>query len=166
MKTNQETIIIRAANSKDIPTILDLIKELAIYEEMLEQVTATEEVLHRELIAQKNAEALIVEYDKTPVAFALFFHNFSTFVGKKGLYIEDIYVKPEMRGQGIGKMLFTKLAQIAVERDCGRMEWSCLDWNEPSIKFYESLGAKQMDEWTVHRLTGDKLHELAAKKNS
>lgn len=156
-------INIRNANESDTNTILQFIKELAEYEKMSKDVTATEELLKENLFVKKLAEVIIAEEDNIPVGFALFFHNFSTFLGKGGIYLEDLYVKPNMRNKGIGKMLLKYLANLAVERDCGRLEWSCLDWNEPSIAFYKERGATPMDEWTVYRVTGENLIELARK---
>ena len=153
---------VRFAVESDIPVILDFIKKLAEYEKMSDQVSATEELLRRSLFAERKAEVLIAEWEGVPAGFALFFHNFSTFLGKPGIYLEDLFVDPEMRGRGIGKLLLTTLAGIAVERECGRLEWSCLDWNEPSIRFYESLGAVPMEDWTVYRVAGDTLAELSA----
>ncbi len=156
-------INIRNANESDTNTILQFIKELAEYEKMSKDVTATEELLKENLFVKKLAEVVIAEEDNIPVGFALFFHNFSTFLGKGGIYLEDLYVKPNMRNKGIGKKLLKYLANLAVERDCGRLEWSCLDWNEPSIAFYKERGATPMDEWTVYRVTGENLIELARK---
>lgn len=141
---------------------MQFIKELAEYEKMLHEVVATEEMLKEKLFEKQQAEVLFLMEDEVEVGFALFFHNFSTFLGKSGLYLEDLYVKPERRGMGYGKELLKKLAQIAVERDCGRFEWWCLDWNKPSIDFYRSLGAEAMDEWTVFRLSGEALKNLAS----
>lgn len=154
-------IKIRFAVEEDTPLILSFIKGLAEYEKMSDQVTATEEILKNSLFVRKKAEAVIAEYKEEPVGFALFFHNFSTFLGKPGIYLEDLFVKPEMRGLGIGKELLSFLAKQAVERDCGRLEWSCLDWNKPSIDFYKSEGAVPMDEWTVYRVTAQNLNDLA-----
>lgn len=159
--TKIEGFKLRLANEEDIPLILDFIKELADYENMLDQVEATEEILRESLFVKKVAEVIIGEYRGDPIAFALFFHNFSTFVGKAGLYLEDLYVKPEMRGKGIGTTLLSYLAKLAMDRDCGRFEWWCLDWNKPSIEFYKSKGAIPMDEWTVYRVDGDALGSLA-----
>ena len=154
----------RTAQEKDTALILNFIKELAEYEKMSDQVVADEKLLREQIFEKKNAEVIFAVEDGTEVGFALFFHNFSTFVGRAGLYLEDIYVKPEFRGRGHGKALIRELARIAVERNCGRMEWSCLDWNRPSIDFYLSLGAEPMSEWTVYRLTGDKLRALGSKE--
>lgn len=152
---------IRFAEEKDISLILRFIKELAIYEKMLNQVVATEELLHHWLFVEKKAEVLIGEEDGCPVGFALFFHNFSTFLGRAGIYLEDLFVLPEFRKKGYGKAFIKRLAEITVERGCGRLEWACLDWNKPSIDFYLSLGAIPMDEWTVYRITGDTLIHMA-----
>ena len=153
--------VIRFATQDDVPAILSLIRELAEYERLLDQVVADEPGLHRALFGTRPyVEALVVTVENETIGFALFFHNFSTFLGKPGMYLEDLYVRPAFRGQGLGKALLTRVAQIAVERDCGRMEWSVLDWNEPSIRFYESLGAKPLTDWTVYRVTGDALTSL------
>lgn len=143
---------IRMATKNDVPEILSLIKELAGYEKLLHAVEATEQSLHESLFIKRAAEALIAEDANQVYGFALFFHNFSTFVGKPGLYLEDIYVRPQFRGLGIGKAIFMELKRIAVDRNCGRMEWSVLDWNKSAIDFYKSLGAEAMDTWTVYRL--------------
>lgn len=156
-------INIRNANINDSATILGFIKELAEYENMSNDVVATEELLKQNIFEKKLAEVIIAEFDNKPVGFALFFHNFSTFLGKGGIYLEDLYVQPAMRGKNIGKTLLSSLAKLAVERDCGRLEWSCLNRNEPSIKFYKSQGAIPMNEWTVYRVTGNELNELASK---
>jgi len=141
--------------------ILQFIRDLAEYEKMLDEVTATEDDLQDWIFEQKKAEVIFVVADGVEVGFALFFHNFSTFLGKGGIYLEDLFVKPQYRGFGYGKAILEKLAQIAVERGCGRLEWWCLDWNKPSIDFYLSLGAKPMDDWTVYRVAGDALNNLA-----
>ena len=151
----------RFAEEKDYKLILTFIKYLAEYEKMADQVVATEELL-REWIFEKNkAEVLFACEEGKEVGFALFFHNFSTFLGRAGIYLEDLFVLPEYRGKGYGKALLKRLAKITVERGCGRLEWACLDWNRPSIDFYLSLGAKQMGDWTTYRLTGETLKELA-----
>ena len=152
---------IRFATEVDVALILQFIKELADYEKLLHEVVATEEVLMETLFENKDAEVVIAEYMGEPVGFALFFHNFSTFLGRPGLYLEDLYIKPEMRGRGFGKTLLAFLANLAKERKCGRFEWWCIDWNEPSINFYKSLGAEPMDEWTVYRVAGDALDKLS-----
>ena len=151
----------RYAEEKDAALILYFIRELAIYEKMLDEVVATEELLREWIFEKRKAEVLFVLEDGKEVGFALFFHNFSTFLGRAGIYLEDLFVRQEYRGKGYGKALLKKLAQITVERGCGRLEWSCLDWNQPSIDFYLSLGAKPMDEWTVYRVTGETLDKLA-----
>ncbi len=152
---------IRFASSADVPAILGLIRELAEYERLLDQVVADEAALHRALFGERRyVEAMVALVEGDCVGFALFFHNFSTFLGKPGMYLEDLYVRPNFRGRGLGKALLTQVARIAVERDCGRMEWSVLDWNEPSIRFYERLGAKPLTDWTIFRLTGDALRGL------
>ena len=151
----------RIAQKKDTPLILYFIKELASYEKMSNDVIATEDILNHWIFEEKKAEVFFAVENGIEIGFALFFHNFSTFVGKAGLYVEDVYIKPEYRKKGYGKAIFKKLAQIAVERGCGRMEWTCLNWNKPSIDFYLSMGAVPMSEWTVYRLTQDKIHKLA-----
>ncbi|WP_457801443.1 N-acetyltransferase family protein [Limosilactobacillus reuteri] len=152
----------RYAKREDTPLILDFIKELADYEKLLDQVVADEPTLEHWLFDEKKAEVIFVLEGNDEVGFALFFHNFSTFLGRAGLYLEDLYVKPEYRGKGYGKSLIEKLASIAVERGCGRFEWWCLDRNKPSIDFYLSLGAEPMKDWTVYRITGKTLQNLAA----
>jgi len=152
---------IREASESDIGTIYNFICELADYEKLRSDVTATVPVLRDSLFVKKQAEVIIAEEQGIPVGFALYFHNFSTFKGRACLYLEDIYVNPEHRGKGYGKRLFAALAKIAVERECERFDWSVLDWNKPSIEFYKSLGAIPMDEWTVYRLTGDALRKVA-----
>ncbi|MDR1804113.1 MAG: GNAT family N-acetyltransferase [Treponema sp.] len=152
---------IRFAVVEDVPLILDFIRKLAEYEHMLDKVVATEEVLREWLFEKGKAEALIGEINGEPVAFALFFHNFSTFLGRGGIYIEDLYVHEESRGKGIGRKMLEFLARLALERGCGRLEWWCLDWNKSSIAFYLSLGAVAMSDWTVYRVTGDALKNLA-----
>ncbi len=156
-----DILTIRYALSTDTALILQLIKELAEYEKMEDQVVATEELLKEWIFEKEKAEVLIGEIGGKPVGFALFFHNFSTFLGKAGIYLEDLYVKPEFRGFGYGTLFLKKLAEIAVERGCGRLEWWCLDWNTPSIEFYKSKGAVPMDEWTVYRVSGQQLEDLA-----
>lgn len=151
----------RYAIPEDSILILQFIKELAEYEKMLDKVVATEKLLKKWIFEQKKAEVIFAIADGKEVGFALFFHNFSTFLGKSGIYLEDLYVKREYRRLGYGKALLQHLAKIAVERDCGRLEWWCLDWNTPSIDFYLSLGAKPMDDWTVYRMDGDTLTKFA-----
>jgi len=151
----------RFATEGDTPLILQFIRDLAAYEKMLDQVVADETLLRQQLFEKQQAEVLFALEDGKEVGFALFFHNFSTFLGRSGLYLEDLFVLPQYRGKGYGKGLLSKLASIAVERGYGRMEWWCLDWNQPSIDFYQSLGAKSMDEWTVYRLAGETLEQMA-----
>lgn len=158
-----EILAIRQATVKDVALIKDFITQLAIYEKMLEEVVVTEELLHEWLFEKQIAEVIFATVGDKEVGFALYFHNYSTFVGRGGIYLEDLFVLPEYRGLGIGKVLLKELAAIAVSRNCGRMEWCCLDWNQPSIDFYLSIGAKPMDEWTTYRLDGEKLKKLAAK---
>ena len=152
----------RRAEEKDAALILRFIRELAAYEKLDGQVVATEELLREWIFEKGKAEVLFPVENGVEVGFALFFHNFSTFLGRAGLYLEDLYIRPEHRGKGYGKATLQKLARIAVERGCGRLEWSCLDWNQPSIDFYLSLGAEPMEEWTVYRLSGEKLSRMAA----
>lgn len=152
----------RYAEESDVTLILKYIKELADYEGLLKEVVATEEILHKWIFEKKSAEVLLGEVDGKPMGFALYFHNFSTFLGRAGIYLEDLYVRPEFRARGYGKAFLKKLAQIAVEEGCGRLEWWCLDTNKPSIDFYLSLNAQQMDEWTVYRIDGHTLAELAS----
>lgn len=154
---------IRFAERKDAALILAFIKELAEYENMSEEVVATAELLEKTIFEQQKAEVILGEYQGQPVAFALFFYNFSTFLGKPGIYLEDLYVKPEMRGKGIGTLLLSFLAKLTKERDCGRLEWACLDWNEPSIQFYRQMGAVPMDSWTVYRVHQEALQRLASR---
>lgn len=151
----------RYADRNDVTLILQFIRNLAEYENMLDEVIADEALLEEWIFDKQKAEVVFAVVDGREVGFALFFHNFSTFLGRAGIYLEDLFVLPEYRGRGYGKGLLKKLASIAVERNCGRLEWSCLDWNQPSIDFYLSLGATPMDEWTTYRLAGDTLHALA-----
>ena len=161
-KVNTESLAIRAAVEADAPLILHFIRRLAEYERLAHEVVATEDGLRRSLFGEKPAaEVVIAEWAGEPTGFALFFHNFSTFLGRPGVYLEDLYVEPAHRGRGIGRALLAYLARLAVERGCGRLEWAVLDWNEPAIRFYRSLGAAPMDEWTVMRVTGDGLRALA-----
>jgi GNAT superfamily N-acetyltransferase len=155
-------VVINQATQKDIPLIFSFIKELAEYERLSDEVVANEEMLGNFLFgANPKAEVVIGYYDEKPVGFALFFHNFSTFVGRPGIYLEDLYVRPNMRGKGIGKALLVYLARLARERGCGRFEWAVLDWNESAIQFYKNLGAVPMNDWTVFRLDGEALTRLA-----
>lgn len=160
-ETGIDGATLRFATEEDVPVILELIKGLAEYEKMSDQVRATPERLRASIFERKRAEVLIAELDNYPVGFALFFHNFSTFEGGECLYLEDIFVRQEYRGRGIGKAVFRALAAIALERGCARFDWVCLDWNESSIAFYKSLGALPLDEWTIYRLTSDPLRRLA-----
>ena len=159
--TKLDNFKLRFAEAEDVTLILSFIKELAEYENMINDVVATEELLREALFERKAVEVVIGEYDGRPVGFALFFHNFSTFLGKSGIFLEDLYVKPEMRGKGIGKIMLSFLANLALERKCARLEWWCLDWNEASIKFYKKMGAVPMDEWTAYRVCNNALIELA-----
>lgn len=161
----KENLRIRSAEINDTPIILKLIKDLSIYEKLSHQFNNNEELVKKYLFGEKRfAEVLIADFENQPVGFALFFHNYSTFVGKPGIYLEDLFVRPEMRGKGIGKKLFFELVKIAKERNCGRVEWSVLNWNTTAIDFYKGMGAIPMDEWTVYRLTADKIDELASQK--
>ncbi|MHB9292927.1 GNAT family N-acetyltransferase [Hollandina sp. SP2] len=157
-----EQIQLRFAQPQDSSLILQFIRELAAYEHLEDQVEATEGRLGQYLFEEKKGEVIIGEYAGVPAGFALFFHNFSTFLGKPGIYIEDLFVKPELRGRGMGKTLLSFIAGLAVERNCGRLEWSCLNWNEPAIGFYLSQGALPLKEWTAYRITGDAITSLAA----
>jgi GNAT superfamily N-acetyltransferase len=152
---------IRSANESDVKLILQFITDLGAYEKLSHAVVATEEKLLDTLFRRHFAEVVIGEYKGEPVGFALFFHNYSTFLGQAGIYLEDLYINPEMRGKGFGKSMLKYLAKLAIERDCGRLEWACLDWNEPSICFYKGLGAEALNDWSVYRLTGETLQALA-----
>ncbi len=146
------------ARVEDVPVILDFIRQLAEYEKLAHEVAATEQTLRETLFSERPyAEVLIAYWEESPVGFALFFHNYSTFLAKPGIYLEDLFVNPAARGKGIGKALLTRLAEVAIERGCGRVEWSVLNWNAPSIEFYRRMGARPQDEWTTFRLTGDAL---------
>jgi GNAT superfamily N-acetyltransferase len=158
-----ENFEMRPASVDDVPVILELIRDLATYERAPDEVTATEEQLVEVLFGERpGAEVLLAFEGKSPVGFAVYFYNFSTWLGRPGLYLEDLFVKPEKRGKGYGRALLVELAKIARDRGCGRMEWAVLDWNEPAIKFYRALGARPMDDWTVFRLTGDEIARLAS----
>ena len=164
IRTRVPNFVIRFAEEEDTALVLSFIKGLAAYEKLSHEVTATEDLLRQTLFGNRQvAEVIIGEYHGDPVAFALFFHNYSTFLGRRGIYLEDLFVQPEMRGLGFGKALLAYLAKVATERKCGRVEWAVLDWNEPAIRFYRKLGAATMDDWTVHRLTGVALNRLAAE---
>ena len=158
------SIKFRFAQKEDVPLILKFIYDLARYEKLEKEVVATEALLEEWIFEKGKAEVIFAMEEEKEVGFALFFHNFSTFLGRAGIYLEDLYVMPEYRGRGYGKALLKKLAAIAVERGCGRLEWWCLDWNKPSIEFYRSLQAEPMDEWTVYRIAGDTLNKLAETK--
>jgi GNAT superfamily N-acetyltransferase len=155
-----------SARQEDVPTILELIRGLGEYERLSHEIVATEDGLRKWLFGERPAAEVVLAYvDATVVGFALFFHNFSTFLGRPGLYLEDLFVKPEWRGRGIGQRLLVYLAALAVDRGCGRMEWTVLDWNEPALRFYERMGARVMKEWKLCRLTGDSLARVAADKS-
>jgi GNAT superfamily N-acetyltransferase len=157
-------IMIRSAMEEDVSLILSFIKELAVYEHLSHEVSATEDLLRFHLFGEtRGAEVVIGQQADKPAGFALFFHNFSTFLGRPGIYLEDLYVKPEFRGKGIGRAMLTHVAALAKDRDCGRLEWSVLDWNEPAIRLYEGIGAVSMDDWTVYRVAGEALDRLAAR---
>lgn len=156
-----ENVSFRFAEREDVELILEFIKGLAHYEHMEDEVVATPKLLEEWLFDKQKAEVIFAVSEGREVGFALFFHNFSTFLGRAGIYLEDLFVLPEYRGHGFGKALLKQLARIAAERGCGRLEWSCLDWNQPSIDFYLSLGATRMDDWTTYRITGKTLQELA-----
>ena len=155
-------IWLRVATERDVPLILSFIRELAEYERLSHEVVATEEVLRASLFGERPAaEVMIGDYGGEPAGFALFFHNFSTFLGRPGIHLEDLYVTPGLRGRGVGRAMLAYLARLAKERGCGRLEWSVLDWNEPAIKLYKSIGAIPMDDWTTYRVTGEALEGLA-----
>lgn len=157
----QKGLSYRYASREDVSLILKFIKDLARYEKLENEVVETEEILEEWLFDKEKAEVIFALENEKEIGFALFFHNFSTFLGRSGIYLEDLYVMEEYRGKGYGKCILQKLAQIAVERGCGRLEWWCLDWNQPSIDFYLSLGAEPMKDWTVYRITGETLTSLA-----
>ena len=160
--TTASNFTIRPATVSDVDTIFSLIKELAEYERLAHQVVATQKDIHNSLFGERPfAEALIGDYERTPISFALFFYNFSTFIGKPGIYLEDLYVKPEYRSKGFGRKMLVHIARLAIKRNCGRFEWSVLDWNTPAIRTYEKLNAKPMQNWILYRLTGTALAELA-----
>ncbi len=162
IQTSIDGLQLRLAERRDVGQILQFITALAEYEQLLDQVVATEQKLLDTLFGDKPyAEVVIAEYQQQPAGFALFFHNYSTFLAKPGIYLEDLFVLPELRGKGIGKALITYLAQLAVSRDCGRLEWSVLDWNQPAIDFYQSLGATMLHDWRINRVTGASLQQMA-----
>lgn len=156
-----DTAIQIRARRVDVPLLLNFIKELADYEHMSDQEIATEPLLEEWIFDKQKAEVLVAELGGAPAGFALFFHSFSTFLGRAGLFLEDLYVRPEYRDRGVGKALIARLAALTVERGCGRLEWNCLDWNEPSVGFYRALGAQPMSDWTTYRLTGDALEAVS-----
>jgi GNAT superfamily N-acetyltransferase len=163
---SQSNFEIRPARVEDVSVILELIRELATYERAPDEVTATEEQLVGVLFGERPAAEVLLAFEgKSPIGFAVFFHNFSTWLGRPGLYLEDLFVKPEKRGKGYGRALLMDLAKIARDRACGRMEWAVLNWNEPAIKFYRALGAEPLDEWTVFRLTREGIAELAKSES-
>lgn len=163
INTSIDGFKLRESEPCDVPLIFNLIKEIATYEEMIDEVVATEDSIRESIFEKKESEVLIVEYEDKAIGYVLYFFNYSTFIGRSGFYLEDIYIKEEFRGRGFGKEIFKIIAGIAAKKGCKRMEWSCLNWNEPSIKFYKSLGAVPMSEWTVYRLTEDKIKEVANK---
>jgi GNAT superfamily N-acetyltransferase len=161
-KMAESSVTIRAVREDEVPQVLRFIRELAVYERLEHEVVATEERLRKALFGEpRYCEVVFACLDEEPVGFALFFHNFSTFLGLPGIYLEDLFVLPSARGRGIGQRLLAWLARETINRGCGRLDWSVLDWNEPAIRFYRSIGAKPMDEWTVYRLTGDALARAA-----
>ena len=162
-----DLLSIRPATESDVALILSFIEKLAEYEKLSHEVVATQAALRKYLFGPRPmAEVLLAHWESQPAGFALYFHNFSTFLARPGIYLEDLFVEPELRGKGIGKALLINLARIAMERGCGRLEWSVLDWNEPSIQFYQRLGAVAKDDWTIYRLTGDALQRLATGRSS
>ena len=167
IKTHIPNFVLREATETDVSLILSFVRELAEYEKLAHEVEATEDALRESLFGdRKIAEVILGYYQDEPVSFALFFYNFSTFLGRPGIYLEDLYVKPQMRGKGLGRAMLAYLARLALERKCGRLEWWVLDWNEPALKFYRSMGAIPMDEWTVQRLAGGDLEKLAGEFRS
>lgn len=163
MREDMDKLVIRNIREDDINILLGLIKEIAEYEKMSDQVIATEDILRESIFKNNRANALILEVDNKEIGYCIYFYNFSTFIGRGGLYVEDIFIRKEYRGRGFGSEIFKFLAKKAKDEGLKRMEWSCLNWNEPSIKFYKSLGAVPMDEWTVYRLTEDKINKLTEK---
>ena len=165
MSAKPDDLSIRAARPSDVGLILEFVRELAAYERLSHLVTATEPILSEALFGpQPGAEVVLAFERDTPAGFAVFFHSFSTFLGSRGLWLEDLYVKPQFRGRGYGRALLLHVARIAQERRCARFEWSALDWNTPAIEFYKALGATAMDDWTIYRVTGDTLARLAAER--
>ena len=167
MDESREPVTLRRATRADVPLVLRFIRELAEYEKLAHEVVASEELLAEQLFGERpGAEVIFAEVAGEPVGFALFFHNFSTFLGRRGLYLEDLYVRPEARGRGVGRALLAELAALALERGCGRLEWWVLDWNQQALGFYRRLGAVPMSDWTVQRLTGDALRRLASERGA
>lgn len=160
IKTKINGLRFKKTTEDDVLTLLNFIKKIAVYEKMLDDVVATEETLKESIFKNNRAEALLIEFNGKIIGYIIYFFNFSTFIGREGLYLEDIYIDPEYRGNGIGKEAFETLVHIAKENKCERMEWVCLDWNEPSLRFYDSIGAKQMNEWIIHRLDKDALDKI------
>jgi GNAT superfamily N-acetyltransferase len=161
IETKIKGFTLKKVEEQDCGLLMELIKELAVYEKMIDLVESTEALYKKALFEKKVTEAVIGEYEGKPVGYAIYFHNFSSFVGRPGIYLEDIYVRPEYRGRGFGKAMLAYVARLAVERDCGRLEWCVLDWNKPSIDFYRSLGAQSLDDWTIYRLDKDTLKALS-----
>src|ERR1700734_1327827 len=160
--TQASGLQISSADAADVPLILSLINELADYEKLRHESVATEASIHKALFGPRpSAEAVIARFDAAPAGFALFFHNFSTFLGKPGLYLEDLFVRPAARGRGLGSQMLAWLARLALDRGCGRFEWAVLDWNEPALRVYRGLGARAAEDWTIHRVTGEALRQLA-----
>lgn len=160
-KKQIEQLVFKTATEEDVPVILDFIKQIATYEKMLDKVTATEESLKETIFDNNRAEALLIELDNQVIGYIVYFFNYSTFIGREGIFIEDLYIKPEYRGQGIGKKCFEYIVHIAKEHKCERVEWTCLDWNEPSLKFYKTIGAKQKNEWIIHRLDKEAIDRIS-----
>ena len=164
IKTKIPGFFLKIAKKQDTPLILKFIRELAEYEKLIHEVTATEDILRKNLFSKKKStEVIIAYYKEIPVGFSLFFHNFSTFLGKPGIYVEDIYISGNYRNRGFGKEIFSYFAGLAVKRDCGRLEWSVLNWNKPALSFYKKIGAKSMDEWKVMRVIGRDIKKIADK---
>lgn len=165
ISSKKDGFIIRPAQERDTALLLDFIKRLADYEKRLQEVVATEEDIKSVVFERKIAEALIAEHMGKPAGFAIFFYNFSTFLGKPGIYIEDLFVSPEFRGKGLGKLIFSFIARLAIQRNCGRVEWTVLTWNEPAINFYKKIGALPKNEWMLYKINGNALKELAFRDN-
>ena len=162
----KDKFIIRQAEERDAALLLDFIRRLADYEKRLNEVVATEEDIKSSVFERKIAEAIIAEHMGKPAGFAIFFHNFSTFLGKPGIYIEDLFVNPEFRGKGLGKLIFSFIAKLAMQRNCGRVEWTVLTWNEPAVNFYKKIGAVPKNEWMLYKISGNALGELASRDNT